>query len=121
MEANGVDELSVPETIQGKVTGIIKPPPDLRAIVDKTAQFVARNGRSFERKIAGETASGKFSFIKPSDPYHGYYEFKVLEFMEKQGLKRGENGLQIYVMCEIPNNVIQIEAFAELVAIACFE
>lgn len=83
MEANGVDELSVPETIQGKVTGIIKPPPDLRAIVDKTAQFVARNGRSFERKIAGETASGKFSFIKPSDPYHGYYEFKVLEFMEK--------------------------------------
>jgi pyruvate,water dikinase len=39
---------------------------------------------------------------------------RVLEFMEKQGLKRGENGLQIYVMCEIPNNVIQIEAFAEL-------
>ena len=30
------------------------------------------------------------------------------------GLKRGENGLEIYVMCEIPNNVIQIDAFAEL-------
>ena len=31
-----------------------------------------------------------------------------------QGLKRGENGLEIYVMCEIPNNVIQVDAFAKL-------
>ena len=34
--------------------------------------------------------------------------------MASHGLKRGENGLEIYVMCEIPNNVIQIDAFAEL-------
>jgi pyruvate,water dikinase len=39
---------------------------------------------------------------------------KVLEAMEKYGLKRGENGLKVYVMCEIPNNVIQIDAFCEL-------
>ncbi|BDY11764.1 phosphoenolpyruvate synthase [Hydrogenimonas cancrithermarum] len=39
---------------------------------------------------------------------------KVLETMAKYGLKRGENGLKIYVMCEIPNNVIQIDAFAEI-------
>ena len=32
----------------------------------------------------------------------------------EHGLKRGENGLEIYVMCEIPNNVIQIDAFAKL-------
>ena len=32
--------------------------------------------------------------------------------MAKHGLKRGENGLEIYVMCEIPNNVIQVDAFA---------
>ncbi|SJM89338.1 phosphoenolpyruvate synthase [Crenothrix polyspora] len=38
----------------------------------------------------------------------------VLEAMAKLGLKRGENGLQIYVMCEIPNNVIQIDAFAQV-------
>ncbi|MCL7419565.1 MAG: phosphoenolpyruvate synthase [Methylobacter sp.] len=37
----------------------------------------------------------------------------VLEYMAQLGLKRGENGLKIYVMCEIPNNVIQIDAFAE--------
>jgi len=39
---------------------------------------------------------------------------KVLAKMAEFGLKRGENGLKIYVMCEIPNNVIQIDAFAEL-------
>jgi pyruvate, water dikinase len=38
----------------------------------------------------------------------------VLEYMAQCGLKRGDNGLEIYVMCEIPNNVIQIDAFAEL-------
>ncbi|MGD8629991.1 MAG: phosphoenolpyruvate synthase [Gammaproteobacteria bacterium] len=39
---------------------------------------------------------------------------KVLEVMEKNGLKRGENGLEIYVMCEIPNNVIMIDEFSKL-------
>ena len=39
---------------------------------------------------------------------------RVLDTMEKYGLKRGENALKIYVMCEIPNNVIQIDAFCEL-------
>jgi pyruvate,water dikinase len=39
---------------------------------------------------------------------------KVLEEMAKNGLKRGENGLKVYVMCEIPNNVILIDEFSEL-------
>ena len=39
---------------------------------------------------------------------------KVLETMAKYGLKKGENGLKIYVMCEIPNNVIQIDAFSKI-------
>jgi pyruvate,water dikinase len=39
---------------------------------------------------------------------------RVLEAMAKHGLKRGENGLHIYVMCEIPNNVIQIDAFSQV-------
>ncbi|NOR69427.1 MAG: phosphoenolpyruvate synthase [Methylomarinum sp.] len=38
----------------------------------------------------------------------------VLEKMAEQGLKQGENGLQIYVMCEIPNNIILIDAFSQL-------
>jgi pyruvate,water dikinase len=39
---------------------------------------------------------------------------RVIDSMAGHGLRRGENGLQIFVMCEIPNNVIQIDAFAEL-------
>jgi pyruvate,water dikinase len=39
---------------------------------------------------------------------------RVLDAMASNGLKRGENGLEVYVMCEIPNNVIQIDAFAQL-------
>jgi pyruvate,water dikinase len=34
--------------------------------------------------------------------------------MEKHGLKRGEDGLEIYVMCEIPSNVILAKEFAEI-------
>jgi len=37
----------------------------------------------------------------------------VITLMEKFGLKRGVNGLQIYAMCEIPNNVLQIDEFSK--------
>jgi len=39
---------------------------------------------------------------------------KVIETMAKYGLKQGENGLKIYVMCEIPNNVISIDEFSKI-------
>jgi pyruvate,water dikinase len=39
---------------------------------------------------------------------------RVLDEMATHGLKQGENGLEVYVMCEIPSNVILAEAFAEL-------
>ena len=34
--------------------------------------------------------------------------------MESFGLKRGENGLEVYVMIEIPSNVILADKFAKL-------
>jgi pyruvate,water dikinase len=39
---------------------------------------------------------------------------RVLETMARHGLKRGENGLEVYVMCEIPNNVLLIDEFSAL-------
>jgi pyruvate,water dikinase len=39
---------------------------------------------------------------------------RVLEVMARHGLERGRDGLEIYVMCEIPNNVLLIDRFAEL-------
>jgi len=39
---------------------------------------------------------------------------QVLEAMARHGLQRGVNGLEVYVMCEIPNNVLLIDAFARI-------
>jgi pyruvate,water dikinase len=39
---------------------------------------------------------------------------KVQAEMAKHGLRRGENGLEIYVMCEIPSNVILADEFADI-------
>jgi pyruvate,water dikinase len=38
---------------------------------------------------------------------------RVLDVMAQEGLRRGEDGLQVYVMCEIPSNVVLASAFAE--------
>jgi len=69
---------------QTHAVGIIQPPPDIRAIVDKTAQFVARNGPDFEKRILGsEKNNQKFNFLLPTDPYHGYYQSKIAAFKEE--------------------------------------
>jgi pyruvate,water dikinase len=39
---------------------------------------------------------------------------RVLAEMAKHGLERGKNGLEVYVMCELPNNVIMAEEFSEV-------
>lgn len=39
---------------------------------------------------------------------------KVIEVMAKYGLKKGQNGLQVYVMAEIPTNIILAEEFAKV-------
>jgi pyruvate,water dikinase len=38
----------------------------------------------------------------------------VIEAMARHGLNRGQDGLEIFMMCEIPNNVILIDQFAKL-------
>ncbi|MFI5151859.1 MAG: phosphoenolpyruvate synthase [Chitinophagales bacterium] len=39
---------------------------------------------------------------------------KVIEIMQRNGLKQGKNGLEILVMAEIPSNVLQAEAFSKI-------
>jgi len=39
---------------------------------------------------------------------------KVIEVMREFGLVQGENGLEVYVMCEIPSNVISADAFCDV-------
>ena len=69
---------------QTHAVGVITPPPDIRAIVDKTAQFVARNGPEFETRILGsEKNNAKFNFLLPADPYNAYYKSKIAAFKEE--------------------------------------
>jgi len=39
---------------------------------------------------------------------------KVVELMKKFGLKKGKDNLKVYVMCEIPSNVILAEKFLKI-------
>uniref|UniRef100_A0A7S2SJ64 SURP motif domain-containing protein n=1 Tax=Mucochytrium quahogii TaxID=96639 RepID=A0A7S2SJ64_9STRA len=81
------------DNVLGAVTGVIKPPPDLRELVDTTAQYVAQNGKSFEDKIKAGGKS-KFDFLNVGNPYHQYYLSKVDDFALKQHreLKKQESG-----------------------------
>jgi pyruvate,water dikinase len=54
--------------------------------------------------------------IKPMIPFCRTPEEgkKVIDIMNEYGLKQGENGLEFYVMCEIPSNVIIADQFADI-------
>jgi len=54
--------------------------------------------------------------IKPMIPFCRTPEEgrKVIKVMNEYGLKQGENGLEIYVMCEIPSNVIVADQFSDI-------
>jgi len=54
------------------------PPPDqsVASLIEKTAEFVAKNGDSFER-VTREKQKGneKFQFLTPDTPFHGFYKW----------------------------------------------
>ena len=52
-------------------------------LADKMAEFVAKNGQSFEDLvIKAESNSSKFSFVNQNDPYRPYYSQKVQEYIQ---------------------------------------
>lgn len=94
------------EQISSDGIGLIIPPPELRSklklclefsifikliiltdIVDKTANFVARNGKIFETKIQEkEVSNKKFYFLRSDDIYNKYYLKKIHDFTENKNL-----------------------------------
>ena len=54
--------------------------------------------------------------LKPMIPFCRRLEegVAVVARMRELGLERGKNGLEIYVMCEIPNNVLLIDEFSQI-------
>ncbi|KAI0781153.1 Pre-mRNA splicing factor PRP21 like protein-domain-containing protein [Trametes elegans] len=61
-------------------SGLILPPPEIKSVIDRTAQFVARsaNPPQFEDKIReNQRGDPKFAFLNPADPYHAYYRHRM--------------------------------------------
>ncbi|XP_043696463.1 probable splicing factor 3A subunit 1 [Telopea speciosissima] len=80
-EQSKVNSTPAPVATHTRTIGIIHPPPDIRTIVDKTSQFVAKNGPDFEKRIiANNAGNAKFNFLNSTDPYHAYYQHRLSEF-----------------------------------------
>ena len=62
------------------IQGIIRPPSEIRAVANKTASFVAKNGRGFESRImnSAKGKTPKFAFLHDSSPFHAYYEDRIV-------------------------------------------
>ena len=76
----GVEEIRQPPS------GVVKPPRDIQAIVEKTAGYVARNGTVFEDRIREkEKHNNKFSFLSPNDAYAPFYAWRLQEVREGRG------------------------------------
>ena len=75
MEMINTDGIGAEEDAKPKRRVII-PPPEIKSIVDKTAIYVAKNGKQFEGMIIQiEGGNPKFNFLKhEDDTYRPYYE-----------------------------------------------
>ncbi|XP_048114725.1 splicing factor, suppressor of white-apricot homolog [Alosa alosa] len=70
---------------------IIPPPPDIQPVIDKLAQYVARNGEKFEGSVRAKN-DPRFDFLQSWHQYNTYYEFKKHYFMQKEGRRLPEVG-----------------------------
>ncbi|XP_013004483.1 splicing factor, suppressor of white-apricot homolog isoform X3 [Cavia porcellus] len=66
------------------VAAIIPPPPDIQPVIDKLAEYVARNGLKFETSVRAKNDQ-RFQFLQPWHQYNAYYEFKKQFFLQKEG------------------------------------
>ncbi|KAL0965410.1 hypothetical protein UPYG_G00280900 [Umbra pygmaea] len=70
---------------------IIPPPPDIQPVIDKLAEYVARNGVKFETSVRAKN-DPRFDFLQSWNQYNTYYEFKKNYFMQKEAINMPECG-----------------------------
>lgn len=77
---------ALPDEVSKPPAGVVLPPRDIRAIVEKTAGYVARNGPAFEDRIREkEKHNPKFSFLSAKDAYFPFYAWRLEEVREGRG------------------------------------
>ena len=57
-------------------TNVIPPPPDVKPIIDKLAEYVARNGSEFEQSIRTKN-DPRFGFLVRDHMHYNYYQLKL--------------------------------------------
>ncbi|PBP28562.1 Surp module family protein [Diplocarpon rosae] len=83
--ATNGDAIAMLEEIKAP-PGVVLPPREIKAILEKTAGYVARNGNVFEDRIREkEKHNPKFSFLSPNDSYNAYYLWRLSEIKEGRG------------------------------------
>lgn len=76
----------LPDAVNRPPDGVVLPPRDIRAIIEKTAGYVARNGLVFEDRIRDkEQSNPKFSFLSPDDAYAPFYDWRLEEVRAGRG------------------------------------
>ncbi|XP_016157727.1 PREDICTED: splicing factor, suppressor of white-apricot homolog isoform X2 [Ficedula albicollis] len=94
--AAGLSSTPAPSSTIAPVVAIIPPPPDIQPVIDKLAEYVARNGVKFETSVRAKNDL-RFEFLQPWHQYNAYYEFKKQFFLQKesgdncQGLSSSED------------------------------
>jgi splicing factor 3A subunit 1 len=98
---------------------IIIPPQEIKGVVDKTAEYVAQVGSSFESMVyAREKNNPKFQFLMPQSHYHVYYKQQV-EFF-KQGLEKKQEAQPVLPKEEEKQPEKEEKVSLFLVAHCCF-
>ncbi|XP_074598937.1 suppressor of white-apricot [Brevipalpus obovatus] len=73
--------------IRSNVSILPSPSPEVEKIIDKLAQYVAKNGEDFEKSIRKRNES-RFEFINPGNIYHGHYIRRKLFFLDEKRKQR---------------------------------
>ncbi|XP_050603644.1 splicing factor, suppressor of white-apricot homolog isoform X4 [Macaca thibetana thibetana] len=82
--SSGATSTTTTTSALAPVATIIPPPPDVQPVIDKLAEYVARNGLKFETSVRAKNDQ-RFEFLQPWHQYNAYYEFKKQFFLQKEG------------------------------------
>lgn len=78
------------DTVGQPPTGMIRPPKELQETIEKTAAYVARNGRAFiDRLRSNHRSNPKFAFVFEEDPFWNYFEWRIDEHKNGRGSQLG--------------------------------
>ena len=89
---------SAPQLVQA---AIVPPPPDLQPIVDKLANYVARNGEDFESTVKAKN-DARFEFLNPWNAHYSYYQYKkqlCQQQLKKKSSSAGASGIHGQLLC----------------------